>query len=79
MLAFCYDTETAVKRASKLEKRSFLASDGDEYVKLLQNSKVRMVNLKQELNFIDYLGPLATFVAFFIIIFIISVTCILGF
>jgi hypothetical protein len=32
---------------------------------------------KQELQFIDYLGPLAAWIVFFSIIFIVSVTCIL--
>jgi hypothetical protein len=32
---------------------------------------------KQELQFVDYLGPLAVFIVFFSIIFVIAVTCIL--
>ncbi|CAI4229811.1 unnamed protein product [Auanema sp. JU1783] len=36
-----------------------------------------MVDLKQQLNVIDYFGVVAVWLCFFSIIFIISVTCIL--
>ncbi len=36
-----------------------------------------MVDLKQQLDVLDYFGPLAVWISFFAIIFIISVTCIL--
>ena len=36
-----------------------------------------MVDLKQQLDVIDYFGPIAVWISFFAIIFIISVTCIL--
>ncbi|KAK6759875.1 hypothetical protein RB195_021443 [Necator americanus] len=36
-----------------------------------------MVDLKQQLNAIDYFGVIAVWLSFFSIIFIISVTCIL--
>ncbi|VDO79626.1 unnamed protein product [Heligmosomoides polygyrus] len=36
-----------------------------------------MVDLKQQLNAIDYFGVVAVWLSFFSIIFIISVTCIL--
>jgi len=36
-----------------------------------------MVDLKQQLDVLDYFGPLAVFISFFAILFIISVTCIL--
>uniref|UniRef100_A0A915HQI5 Transmembrane protein n=1 Tax=Romanomermis culicivorax TaxID=13658 RepID=A0A915HQI5_ROMCU len=38
-----------------------------------------MVSLKQELSVLDYFGPLCVFVSFFVIVFLISVTCILWF
>lgn len=34
-------------------------------------------DLKQDLEVVDYFGPLIVFIAFFLIIFIISATCIL--
>uniref|UniRef100_A0A1I7Z258 Protein S-acyltransferase n=1 Tax=Steinernema glaseri TaxID=37863 RepID=A0A1I7Z258_9BILA len=36
-----------------------------------------MVDLKQQLDVLDYFGPLAVWISFFAIAFIISVTCIL--
>jgi len=36
-----------------------------------------MVDLKQQLDVLDYFGPLAVWISFFAIIFIVSVTCIL--
>uniref|UniRef100_A0A914DEE4 ATP synthase F0 subunit 8 n=1 Tax=Acrobeloides nanus TaxID=290746 RepID=A0A914DEE4_9BILA len=36
-----------------------------------------MVDLKQQLDVLDYFGPLAVWICFFSIVFIISVTCIL--
>ncbi|KAK6113252.1 Uncharacterized protein BM_BM2332 [Brugia malayi] len=36
-----------------------------------------MVDLKQQLDMLDYLGPIAVWISFFSITFIISVTCIL--
>lgn len=43
----------------------------------LQTSVSEMVDLKQQLNAIDYFGVVAVWLSFFSIIFIISVTCIL--
>uniref|UniRef100_A0A0R3RMT8 Uncharacterized protein n=1 Tax=Elaeophora elaphi TaxID=1147741 RepID=A0A0R3RMT8_9BILA len=40
-------------------------------------TKFRMVDLKQQLDMLDYLGPIAVWISFFSVIFIISVTCIL--
>ncbi|VDN03602.1 unnamed protein product [Thelazia callipaeda] len=36
-----------------------------------------MVDLKQQLDVLDYFGPVAVWISFFSIVFIISVTCIL--
>uniref|UniRef100_A0A915HVV5 ATP synthase F0 subunit 8 n=1 Tax=Romanomermis culicivorax TaxID=13658 RepID=A0A915HVV5_ROMCU len=38
-----------------------------------------MVSLKQELSLLDYFGPLVVFVSFFVIVFLISFTCIMWF
>ncbi|KAL1227616.1 Neuropeptide-like peptide [Trichinella spiralis] len=38
-----------------------------------------MVSLKQELQVLDYFGAFCVFISFFVIILIISVTCILWF
>jgi len=35
------------------------------------------MSLKQELEVLDYFGPLCVFAAFFIVVFIISITCLL--
>ncbi|VDN25272.1 unnamed protein product [Gongylonema pulchrum] len=37
----------------------------------------RMADLKQQLDVLDYFGPIAVWISFFSMIFIISVTCIL--
>ncbi|VDM15915.1 unnamed protein product [Wuchereria bancrofti] len=37
----------------------------------------KMVDLKQQLDVLDYFGPIAVWISFFSITFIISVTCIL--
>ncbi|MFH4976050.1 hypothetical protein AB6A40_002759 [Gnathostoma spinigerum] len=36
-----------------------------------------MVDLKQQLDVLDYFGPVAVWISFFAVVFIISVTCIL--
>lgn len=36
-----------------------------------------MANLKQQLDVLDYFGPLGVWIAFFAIMFTVSVTCIL--
>ncbi|KFD57837.1 hypothetical protein M514_01070 [Trichuris suis] len=38
-----------------------------------------MVSLKQEVNVADYFGAVTVFCLFFVIIFVISVTCVLWF
>uniref|UniRef100_A0A0K0FTK8 Uncharacterized protein n=1 Tax=Strongyloides venezuelensis TaxID=75913 RepID=A0A0K0FTK8_STRVS len=35
------------------------------------------IDLKQKLDFIDFFGPIAVWICFFSVVFIISVTCIL--
>ena len=37
-----------------------------------------MVNLKQEMYWFDYFGPLLCFITYAIIVFAISMTCIMG-
>ncbi|VDM51764.1 unnamed protein product [Angiostrongylus costaricensis] len=48
-----------------------------EHSNMTDNSALGMVDLKQQLNAIDYFGVVAVWLSFFSIIFIISVTCIL--
>uniref|UniRef100_A0A5S6QTS7 Uncharacterized protein n=1 Tax=Trichuris muris TaxID=70415 RepID=A0A5S6QTS7_TRIMR len=38
-----------------------------------------MVSLKQELQVLDYFGAICVFISFFVIVLIVSVTCILWF
>ncbi|VDP02562.1 unnamed protein product [Soboliphyme baturini] len=38
-----------------------------------------MVSLKQQIDVLDYFGPVCVFISFFAIVFVISVTCILWF